>query len=239
VRRLALGETVYAYSFANPKGGFYAEYVAVIADRVGRPPKNLSLTEAGAIGTTGLTALQGIDDVLHIKRGQTVAIHGASGGVGSLAVQFAKLRGARVLATASGSQGTALVRRLGADVAVDARSEDLKAAALHFAPEGLDAVLAFAGGRPLTRLLDAVRRAGRVAYPNGVEPAPRKRRGLMIKSYDATPGIREFERLSRAVADARLKVPIAASFPLEQAAKAHERLEKGHVLGKIALRIRR
>jgi NADPH:quinone reductase-like Zn-dependent oxidoreductase len=103
----------------------------------------------------------------------------------------------------------------------------------------VDAVLALAGGKPLTRLLDAVRRGGRVAFPNGIEPAPRKRRGLRVKSYDATPGVREFGRLGRAIEAARLKVAIAAEFPLEQAARAHERLAKGHVLGKIVLRVAR
>jgi NADPH2:quinone reductase len=238
VRRFAPGDTVYSYSFANPKGGFYADYVAVAAERVGRPPESLSLKEAGAIAATGLTAIQGIDDVLHVKRGEAVVIHGASGGVGCLALQFAKVRGARVLATASGRDGIALVRRLGADAAADGRRDGLRAAAMAFAPDGVDVVLAFAGGKPLTELLDAVRRGGRVAFPNGVEPAPRKRRGLSVQSYDATPGVREFERLGRAIEAARLKVPIAASYRLDQAARAHDRLAKGHVLGKIVLRIR-
>jgi NADPH2:quinone reductase len=238
VRRFARGEAVYAYSFANSTGGFYAEYVAVDAENVGRRPENLSLSEAGAITATGLTALQGIDDVLHVKRGESVVVHGASGGVGSLALQFAKLRGARVLATASGRDGLALVRRLGADAAADGRRDDLRAAARAFAPDGVDAVLALSGGKPLTRLLDGVRRGGRIAFPNGVEPAPRKRRGLSVKSYDATPGVREFERLTRAIEAARLDAAIAASYPLGQASKAHERLAKGHVLGKIVLRVK-
>ena len=94
VRRFTPGDIVYAYSFDNSNGGFYAEYVAVAAERVGRPPRILSLRDAGAVATTGLTALQGIDDALRLRRGESVAIHGASGGVGSLAVQFAKMRGA-------------------------------------------------------------------------------------------------------------------------------------------------
>jgi NADPH2:quinone reductase len=238
VRRFSVGDTVYAYSFSNTKGGFYAEYVVVDADHVGRAPEMLNLKEAGAVATVGVTALQGIDDTLHVKRGENVVIHGASGGVGSLALQFAKMRGARVLATASGRDGTAFVRRLGADAAADARRDDLKAAALAFAPEGIDAVLALAGGKPLTRLLDAVRRGGRVAFPNGVDPAPRKRPGLSVTPYDGTPGAREFERLGRAIEAARLKVPIAGAYLLEQAAHAHARVQKGHVLGKIVLRIR-
>jgi NADPH:quinone reductase-like Zn-dependent oxidoreductase len=239
VRRFAPGDIAYSYSFTNPKGGFYAEYVAVAAENVGRPPDFLTLKEAGAIPTIGLTALQGVDDVLQIKRGEAVVIHGAAGGVGSLALQFAKMRGARVLATASGKDGLRFVRRLGADAAADGRHDDLAAAARRFAPDGVDAVLALAGGSALTRLLDAMKRGGRVAFPNGVEPAPRKRRGIRVMAYDGTPGVREFERLGRAIEEARITVPIAASYPLEQAASAHKRLAKGHVLGKIVLRIRK
>jgi len=237
VRRFSVGDTVYAYSFSNTKGGFYAEYVAVDAEKVGRPPRMLDLEEAGGVAVVGLTALQGIDDTLSVKRGENVVVHGASGGVGSVALQFAKMRGARVLATASGRDGIALVRRLGADAAADARRDDLKAAALAFAPDGVDAVLALAGGKPLTRLIDAVRRGGRVAFPNGVEPAPHKRAGVSVKAYDGTAGVREFERLGRAIEAARLTVQIAAAYPLAQAAKAQARIEKGHVLGKVVLRI--
>jgi NADPH:quinone reductase-like Zn-dependent oxidoreductase len=237
VRRFAAGDIVYAYSFTNPKGGFYAEYVAVAAENVGHAPDLLTLTEAGAIATTGLTALQGVDDILKIKRGEAVVIHGASGGVGSLALQFAKMRGARVLATASGADGLRFVRRLGADAAADGRRDDLAAAARRFAPDGVDAVLAVAGGPALMRLLGAVKRGGRVAFPNGVEPAPRKRRGIKVMGYDGTPGVREFERLGHAIEEARIKVPIAASYPLERAASAHKRLARGHALGKIVLRI--
>jgi len=237
VRRFEVGDRVYAYSFFNPKGGFYAEYVAVSTRKVAPVPGRLDLLHAGAIGTTGLTALQGVDDALHVRKRELLIVHGAAGGVGSLALQFAKLRGARVLATASGRDGLALVRRLGADAAVDGRREDIAAAARRFAPDGVDAVLAFAGGKPLTRCLDALRRGGRVAYPNGIEPAPRKRRGIRIKSYDAVAGIREFQRLNRAVEAAKLVVPIDHAYRLADAARAHERLAKGHVLGKIVLRI--
>jgi NADPH:quinone reductase-like Zn-dependent oxidoreductase len=238
VRRLKVGDRVYSYSWNNPKGGFYAEYVVVVSDKVAPVPELLDLEHAGAIATTGLTALQGVDDALHLKKGEAVIVHGASGGVGTLAVQFAKLRGGRVLATASGSDGLALVRELGADMAVDGRHEDVAAAALCFAPGGVDAVLACAGGDALERALDAVRPGGRVAYPNGIEPEPKKRRGITFIPYDGISGIREFERLNRAVEAAKLKVPIAAAYPLADAAKAHERLAAGHVLGKIVLRIR-
>jgi len=238
VRRFKVADKVYSYSWLNPKGGFYAEYVAVNSEKVARIPKRLDLRKAGAIPTTAFTALQGVDDALQIKRGESVIIHGASGGVGTLAVQFAKLRGARVLATASGADGKALVRRLGADWAVDGKQEDIVAAARRFAPEGIDAVLAFAGGNALEECIHTLRRGGRVAYPNGVEPGPEEQRTITIKTYDAIPGVREFERLNRAVDAARLKVPIAAAYPLAQAAKAHQRLAKGHVLGKVVVKVR-
>jgi NADPH:quinone reductase-like Zn-dependent oxidoreductase len=238
VRRLKVGDKVYSYSWLNPKGGFYAEYVAVAAEKVAAIPTTLDLRKAGAIATTGLTALQGVDDALKIKRGESVIVHGATGGVGSLALQFAKLRGARVLGTGAGADGKAFVRRLGADVAVDGKHEDITATARDFAPEGVDAVLAFSGGDALERCLDALRRGGRLAYPNGVEPEPGKRNGIKITTYDAVPGVRQFEKLNRAVDAAKLKVAIAEAYPLADAAKAHQRLADGHVLGKVVLKVR-
>jgi NADPH2:quinone reductase len=238
VRRFKIGDRVVSYNWANPKGGFYAEYVVVPADKVGRVPKRLDLEQAGAIATTGLTALQGIDDHLRVQRGEFVIVHGGSGGVGTLAIQFAKLRRAKVLATASGIDGLELVREMGADMAVDSRHGDVAAAARRFAPDGIDAVLALAGGDALVDALSAVRRGGRLAYPNGVEPAPAKRRGVKFIAYDAISGVREFERLGRAVTSTKLKVPISERFPLADAAKAHEHLAAGHVLGKTVLRIR-
>ena len=240
VRRFRPGQKVYSYAWNNPKGGFYAEYVAVAAENVALVPGVLDLRHAGAVPTTGLTALEGVDGALGLGKGQSVIIVGASGGVGTLAVQFAKLRGSRVLAIASGKDGVALARRrLGADIAVDGRRDDILVAARQFAPGGVDAVLAFAWGKTLTRAGDALRRGGRLAYPNGVEPAPRKRSGIKVIAYDGVPGVSEFRRLNRAVEAARLKVPIAATYALADAAKAHKRLAAGHVLGKIALRVRR
>lgn len=239
VRRFRDGARVYAYSYENPKGGFHAEFVAVDGKKVARVPRGLDLKEAGAIATTGLTALQGVDDALHVKKGESIIVHGASGGVGTLALQFAKLRGARVLATASGRDGLALVRRLGADAAVDGKRENLLAAARRFAPDGVDAVLAFVGGKSLVQCLDALKpRGGRLAYPNGIEPVPRKRRGVKTTAYDGTPGVREFQRLNRAVEGAKLKVPIVKSYPLARAAAAYEFVQRGHLLGKVVLRIR-
>jgi NADPH:quinone reductase-like Zn-dependent oxidoreductase len=84
---------------------------------------------------------------------------------------------------------------------------------------------------------DADVREGRVAHPNGIEPAPRKRRGVKLIRYDGISGVREFERLNAAVQAARLRVSIAECYPLPQASKAHERLAEGHVVGKIILAV--
>jgi NADPH:quinone reductase len=239
VRRFTVGDRVYSYSWNNPKGGFYAEYTAVHLDRVAPAPiPPLNLKQAGAVPTTGLTALQGIGDHLDVQTGEYVMIHGASGGVGTLAVQFAKERGAKVMGVASGKDGVALVQRLGADVVVDGHHEDFVEAAFDFAPRGVDAVLALGSGESVLRCLDALRPGGRLAYPNGVEPELENHRGMKIISYDAKVGIREFERLNRAILKLELQVPIAAEFPLEDAVEAHRRIDQGHVLGKIVLRIR-
>jgi len=238
VRDFKVGDAVYAYAWDNPKGGFYAEYVAVPAKAAGHVPAGMSLKDAGAGAVSALTAIQGVDDALHMKSGETLIIHGAGGGVGSLAVQFAKLRGVKVLATASGDDGLAFVRRLGADVAVDGRHGDIRAAARQFAPGGVDAVLALAGGEALEACFDALRPGGRAAFPAGVRPEPRSRPGLPLVEYNAATGPNEYQRLNQAIAAAKPEVPIAAEFPLADAAKAHERMAAGHVLGKIVLRIR-
>jgi NADPH:quinone reductase-like Zn-dependent oxidoreductase len=238
VRRFHIGDPVYAYSFANPKGGFYAQYAAVDVHSVAPIPEILNMRKAGAVATTGLTALQGIDRELGLKRGETIAITGASGGVGTMAVQFAKWRGARVLGIASGDDGAALVRKLGADMAIDGHHADVREAAQQFAPDGLDCVFACVGGETTERIAECIHRGGRLAYPHGVEPAPKKRSGIRVVAYDAQPGDREFAALNRAVIGSKLQIPIEAAFRLEEAAKAHERLAQGHVLGKIILKVR-
>ncbi len=235
VQGFKTGDQVYSYSWDNPQGGFYAQYVAVPAERVGHVPKGLTLTQAGAIGTTALTAIQGVDDALHVGKGSTLIIHGAAGGVGTLAVQFAKWRGARVLATVSGEDETAAVKALGADVVVDGKHGDLPAAARAFAPNGVDAVLILAPGAAQEQCMAAVRTGGLAAYPTGVHPEPKAREGLRLIRYDAIPGPQEFARLNEAIEAIHLVVPIAAEFPLAEAARAQQRLEAGHVQGKIVL----
>jgi len=238
VRNFSEGDRVWAYEFINPTGGFYAEFVAVNSKHVGLVPKRLNLLQAGAMTVTGLTALQGIDVHLRVKATDTVLVLGASGAVGSLAVQFAKRHYARVIGTGRGKQSVEFVRKLDVDKVIDLTSKDAVEQLRAFAPNGIDAVLALAGGDSLQRLLRFVRPGGRVAYPNGVEPEPRSPGKVKLLPYDAKASPKEFERLNDAVEEAKLKVPIGAIVRLAEAAKAHARLKRGHILGRIVLQIR-
>jgi len=240
VSRFKASDSVYGYCWDNPKGGFYAEYVVASADCLSKLPRGMSLEAAGALGASGLTALSGIDRALGIKRGETLIIHGASGAVGTLALQIAKVRGARVLATASGEEGVALVRRLGADRVIEGRSGDITSAAREFAPKGVDAVLALAGGVALEKCLDALRPGGRVAWPNGVEPVPQTRAGMKFVPYDALFGDQkeQFAQLNAVIEARPFEVPIAATFSLAEAPAAHRRVAAGRVLGKVLLKVR-
>jgi NADPH:quinone reductase len=152
---------------------------------------------------------------------------------------FARRRGARVLGTASGRKARRVVESLGAAGVVDARRRDVAEQLWTLAPDGLDAVLALVGGDALEACLDAVVRGGRVAYPNGVEPEPRARRSFRRIAYDAETGARAWSRLEREAAAARLRVIIESVHPLARAAAAHARVERGHVVGRVVIRIRR
>jgi len=113
VSQVRQGDQVYALALANPKGGFHAQYIAVKADQVSRIPRNLTTEQAGAMPVDAITALIGLDDTLGLKRGESIMIFGASGGIGHMAVQLAKRMGARVLAVASGEDGVALAAPAG------------------------------------------------------------------------------------------------------------------------------
>jgi NADPH:quinone reductase-like Zn-dependent oxidoreductase len=231
VTRFRPGDRVYAFSMA---GGFYAEFVAVKEDNVAPLPRGMDPLEAGALGADGITALRGIEDTLRLKPRETIAIFGASGGVGHLAVQLAKRKHARVIAVASGPDGVDLCRRLGADLAIDGRSDDVAAAIAHFAPGGVDVALVLAGG--LDRALATVKQGGRVAYPNGVEPEPKPPRGVATQSYDGTPSRDAFERLNQLIEPGPFHVELARVYKLAQAGEAHRHIEEHH-LGKLAFRV--
>lgn len=237
VKGLEEGDRVYAATLANPKGGFYAEYASVKTEYVSLIPDKLSTEQAGVMLSDAVTGLRGLDDILGMKRGESVMIFGASGGIGHMALQLAKRMGARVFAVASGDDGVTLAKQLGADAVVDGHKDDVVAAARKFATDGLDAALLTAGGEAAERALTAVRDGGRVAHPNGVEPEPKARPTVKIRAYDGEPDRQAIEKLNRLIEAGPFEVHVARTFPLDRAAEAHRALDEHH-LGKLALRPR-
>jgi NADPH:quinone reductase-like Zn-dependent oxidoreductase len=234
VRDFKGGDRVYACGLVNPKGGFYAEYTAVSADTASRIPGKLTVEQAGVLGSDGMTALKGLDDVLGLKAGESILILGASGGIGHLAVQLAKHMGARVFAVASGEDGVALAKRLGADAVIDGHKENIIEAARRFAPGGFAAALLTAGGAAADQAMQTLAEGGRAAYPNGVEPAPKARPGISMKSYDVSPSKAAMQKLNGLIERGPFEVHVANTFPFDRAAEAHEALNE-HYLGKLAL----
>jgi NADPH:quinone reductase-like Zn-dependent oxidoreductase len=232
-RRFPAGERVYAYSM---DGGFYAEYVAVNEDNVAKVPSGLSTDRAGALGADGITALRGLEDTLKLARGEKLLVFGASGGIGHFAVQLGRQIGAEVFAVASGEDGVELMRRIGADEAVDGKHGAIAERLRRFAPQGLDAALVTAGGKGLEAALTRLKKGGRIAYPNGVEPEPHAPRGVTIQGYDGEPSPEAFDRLNALISQGPFHVEVRF-YPLEEAAQAHRDLPRHH-LGKLALRMR-
>jgi NADPH2:quinone reductase len=235
VKRFREGDRVYGYNALSTKNGFYAEYTVLKADDIAPLPEGLSLEAGGAMPADAITALCGLES-LGLQPDDDILIFGASGGIGHLAVQLAKRTGARVFAVASGEDGVALVRTLGADAAVDGHGGEVGKAARLFAPEGIDAALVTASGDGLVDALDALRSGARVAYPRGVEPEPQGRAGVTVHAYDgrATPEL--FERLNRWIEAEPFTVCVASTYPLDGAAMAHRALDQHH-LGKLALKV--
>jgi NADPH:quinone reductase-like Zn-dependent oxidoreductase len=196
----------------------------------------MNAEQASTYAVDAATALRGLDDMLALKSGESILIFGAGGGLGHLAVQLAKRMGAKVLAVASGADGVALCKQIGADFAINGRADDVIAAAKTFAPNGIDTALLSAGGPAADNALTTLKPNGRVAYPTGVEPIPNPPAGITASVYDCDPDPELFTRLHRLVGTAPFTVHVAKTFPLEQAADAQKMLDT-HYLGKLALKI--
>ena len=128
----------------------------------------------------------------------------------------------------------ALVKRIGADAVVDGHKDDVAAAVQEFAPNGLDAALVTAGGPDVDKALAAVRKGGRIAYPNGVDPKPTGREGVGVQSYDGRPDPNLIDKINQLIDAGPFHVHIDQTFRLDQAADAHRALSTHH-LGKLAL----
>lgn len=235
VESFSVGDQVYAAAMPLPRGGLYAQYAVVQAEHVAHKPQAFPGNQAGALAWDALTALSGLD-TLALKPGESLMIFGASGGIGHMAVQFAKRMGVRVFAVASGDDGVALARDLGAEHAIDGRRDDVVAAAHDFAPQGLDAALVTVGGEATNRALNAMAENGRVAYPQGVQPIPKVAGNTQLLSYDGDRSRSSTDRLNALIESGQFKVHIAQTFALNDIKQAHQML-KTHYLGKVALQL--
>ncbi|WP_245544994.1 NADP-dependent oxidoreductase [Lentibacillus jeotgali] len=236
VSSFKVGDKVYAPGFLNPKGGFYAEYVALDSKYVFCIPDNLTLSEAGVISGVGLTALRGLEDILELEQDETIMIFGASGGIGHLSVQLAKNMGARVFAIASGDDGVTMVKNLGVDDVVNGRKDDILSAASTFAPNGFDAALLTAGGEFAQKSIRNIRSNGRIAYPNGIFPEPEVASGIRSIGYNGDPDHEVMCRLNKYIKLWNLTAHIDQTFLLKDARDAHLALNN-HYLGKLCLNI--
>ena len=232
-RPLCQGQRVYVHMFMNDKGGSYAEYVVVSEKAVAPIPDGLDMVMAGGLPIAGLTALSNLN-ALGTGNGTKLMLWGASGGVGHVALQLAKRLGAIVFAIASGADGVELVKQLGADEAVDGRSDDIAQRARTFAPNGFDAALVLVSGDAAQSTLSLVRQGGIISFPNGVMPEPKAPDGVELKKANADPTL--LAELNRLIDMGEFQVHIAQTFALEEAAQAQDAM-KQHYLGKIVLRV--
>jgi NADPH:quinone reductase-like Zn-dependent oxidoreductase len=213
-------------------GGSYAEFVAVPATSVARKPKSLSFVEAASVPVAGLTAWQALFDQGHLQGGQTVLIQGAAGGVGSMAVQLAHVKGATVFATASASNKEYL-ESLGADTVIDYRTTRFEDVA-----RDVDLVFDMVGGETQQRSFAVLKPGGRivsiVGQPSAEEAA---RHSVQAVALYMQPSAEELDTLSALLDSGTIKATVTGTFPLSDAARAVQQSASGHTRGKIVLEV--
>jgi NADPH:quinone reductase-like Zn-dependent oxidoreductase len=229
VSNFAVGDAV----FSRPdirRDGSYAEYIAVSAVEIARKPKTISHVEAASIPLAGITAWETIVSVGNLAAGQKALIHAASGGVGSLAVQIAKSRGAHVVATTS-SANIELVRSLGADQAIDYRNE-------RFADKvkDVDLVVDTIGGDVQASSWSVLRRGGVLVSTVSV-PSTERATALGVRSAFVfiSPNAPVLDQLAGLIEAGKLRALIGGEFALRNIADAHALSESGRTVGKIVL----
>ena len=229
ITRLKKGDAVYGYPTF---GGGWAEFVNVKEWEVAAKPKSLTFAEAAAVPLCALTAWQSLVTTAHIQDRQTVLVHGGSGGVGSFAVQIAKARGARVIATAS-TANQDFLKQLGADVAIDYTKTKFEEVA-----KDVDAVLDPVGKETLARSYDVVKKGGivvsLVARPDVAELEKRALHGASMWVHPNTGDLTEIARLIDA---GKIKPIVTQVLPLSEAITAERQAETHHTRGKVVLRI--
>jgi NADPH:quinone reductase-like Zn-dependent oxidoreductase len=228
---VAAGEPVYALTDFW-RDGSDAEYIVAAADALAPKPETLDFVQAAAVPLSGLTAWQALFDHGQLKPGQRVLIHGAAGGVGTFAVQFAHWRGAFVIGTASASNAPYL-RSLGADAAIDyatTRFED--------AVRDIDVVLDTVGGATLERTWSVVKRGGIVVTIVGEISQPHAdAAGAHGVSFIVKPDRKALITIRQLIDERHVRPVVTSVYPLSQARQAFERGADGHTRGKAVLMV--
>lgn len=230
------GDEVFGMPRFPHQAGAYAEFVTAPSRHFAAKPAGLDHVAAAALPLAGLTAWQALVDNANVQPGQRVLVHAAAGGVGHLAVQIAKARGAHVIGTARTAKH-GLVRRLGADEVIDYTKMDFATAV-----GDLDIVIDAVGGDYSPRSLPTLRDGGvlvSLASPEGDEVvAQAALRGIRAGFMLVEPDQMGLQAISALVESGQLRPVIDTVFPLEQAAKAHELGETGRTTGKLILTVK-
>jgi NADPH:quinone reductase-like Zn-dependent oxidoreductase len=218
--------------FGIAASGGYAEFATTPAQLLARRPSGLDDVHAAALPVAALTAWQALFDRGGLERGQTALIAGAAGGVGHLAVQFAKRAGARVIGTGS-ARNRDYVLGLGADEYLDYNQVDVGSSAA-----GVDVAFDTVGGETTATLLPAVRDGGVLVTIAGGPPEEEAReRAVRAELLIMSPDPEELARIGALVADGAVHVELAEVLPLADVRRAHELSESGHTRGKIILTV--
>ena len=229
ITNLKAGDAVYGYPTF---GGGWAEFVTVKEWEVAAKPKSLSFAEAAAVPMCALTAWQALVDTVQLHAGQTILIHGGSGGVGSFAVQIAKARGAGVIATAS-TANQDLLKQLEADVPIDYTKTKFEDAA-----KDVDAVLDPVGRETLAGSYGVVKKGGivisLVARPDPVEIEKRQIRGATVW---VQPKAKDLAEIAHLIDAGKIKPVVTQVLPLSEAIAAEQQAATHHTRGKVVLRI--
>lgn len=229
VTRFKPGDAVYSRPDIR-RNGTYAEYVAIREDEIAHKPQTISHVEAATLPLAGIAAWEAIVTTAKVSAGQRVLVHAASGGVGSIAVQLAKARGAYVIATTS-EKNRALVRSIGADEVIDYRVLKFEEVARE-----IDAVLDTIGGQVQEASWSVLKPGGilvSIISPPSEEKA--KAHGVRSAFLFIQPSAAILAQLAVIVESGKLRPIVGAEFALKDIAKAHALSQSGHAVGKIAL----
>jgi NADPH:quinone reductase-like Zn-dependent oxidoreductase len=229
VTKFKKGDAVYGYALF---GGGWAEYAVLAENEAALKPKSATFVEAAAVPLAALTAWQSLVDTAKLSAGQTVLIHGGSGGVGSFAVQIAKARGAKVIATAS-TANQDLLKQLGVDVPIDYTKTKFEDVA-----RDVDVVFDTVGRDVLARSYPLVKKGGIVTtIVSRPDPAQLEKYGIRGSSVWSHPDGNELAEITKLIESGKIKPVVGQVMPLTDAAKASQQAETHHTRGKIVLAI--